>query len=366
MKHFYSSILLLLFISSCNWQNKTETKKVMTEEQAKVNALGVDEYFIETQDTVSKYGPQNISRTMLQDQNGNYWFSTWEGIIRYDGNVFTNVTLKEGLIHFHASTVFEDLAGNLWFGVFGGGLYFYNGKSFTHFTKTDGLVSNYINCIQEDMVGNIWFGTFEGVSCYNGKSFTNFTIKDGLSSNRINSILKDKTGKLWFGTDAGINCYDGKSFNNFTIKEGLPFSNVSTIIQDKKGNIWIGAGDGLYCYDGKTVTNVLKNSIVSVFEDKKGNLWLSVDKANVNWLSTGQEADHSKTLNTYNGMVLCRYDGKLFTEILAKSDSKESWRNQIFEGFEDKSGNIWFGTVNGVCRYDGKSFTDFSKNVPKQ
>lgn len=366
MKYVTPLILLLFFISSCNWQNKTDVKKVMTDEQAKVNALGVDEYFIESNDTVSQYGPKNISRKMLQDRNGNYWFSTWEGIIRYDGKLFTNVTLKEGLIHFHVFTVFEDLVGNLWFGMAGGGLYFYSGKSFIHFTTADGLISNYINCIQKDKDGNIWIGSFEGVSCYNGKSFTNFTMKDGLSSNRINSILEDKTGKLWFGTDAGINCYDGKSFTNFTVKENLPFSNVRSIIEDKKGNIWIGAGDGLYCYDGKFVTNILMNSIVNIFADKKGNLWLSVGKASVNWLSSGQKANNSKTLNINNGMVLCCYDGNNFTEILVKNDSEESWRNQIFEGFEDRYGNIWFGTVNGVCCYDGKFFSDFSKNISKQ
>lgn len=366
MKHIYSLLLLLFFISSCNWQNKTDTSKVITEDQAKINELGVDPNFIETQDTISKYGPQNITRKMLQDKNGNYWFSTWEGIIRYDGKFFTNITLKEGLIHFHVFSVYEDKVGNLWFGTIRGGLYRYNGKSFSHFTMKDGLVSNFIGCIEEDKSGNIWVGTDDGVSCYDGKSFTNFSMQDGLSGNRVNCIAKDKTGKLWFGTDAGVSCYDGKSFTNFTKKSGLAFTNVHSIIEDKNKNIWIGSGDGLYCYDGKSLTSLVKNSISYIFEDKKGNLWLSVGKVEVNWLSTGQDAELNKKLNTYNGMVLCRYDGREFTEVLAKNDSEDSWRNQIFEGFEDKTGNIWFGTVNGVCRYDGKSFTDFSKNVSKQ
>ena len=35
---------------------------------------------------------------------------------------------------------------------------------------------------------------------------------------------------------------------------------------------------------------------------------------------------------------------------------------QIGCGFQDRKGNLWFGTLNeGVYRYDGKSFAQFTK-----
>jgi ligand-binding sensor domain-containing protein len=333
-------LLLLIFITSCNGQvkrnlpidNVSEPKKIPAR-QPEINT--VYDPFLKKWDAISTNGPKSITRNVLQDKNGNYWFATWEGIIFYDGTHFTNVTLKEGLRPFHVFSVLEDKTGNLWFGTIRGGLYRYDGRSFTLFTTTDGLANDVILCMLEDQAGNIWFGTEEGVSRYNGKTFTNFTTQDGLSGN-VNSIAQDKTGKLWFGTRYGVNgdlsCYDGKSFTHFKNNRGLPFSNVRSIIEDKTGNIWIGGQDGLLRYDGKSFTNISTNFIGYIFEDKTGNLWLSEDET--------------------NGWVLNKYDGKSSTKIAASS--------MIFGITEDITGNIWFGTMNGVGRYDGKSVTNFT------
>lgn len=335
-------IMILTFgFSSCGHEPKTipsatTTNSSVTDTTNELMKLKPvdDPYFVETQDTISMTGPHSITRNVLQDKNGNYWFATWEGIIRYDGKLFTNFTLKEGLLRFHVFSLLEDKTGNLWFGTIRGGVYRYNGNSFTLFTTKNGLVSNFIECIQEDKEGNIWFGTDEGVSRYNGKTFTNFTIQDGLSANFVHSIAQDKTGKLWFATHGGVSCYDGKSFTDFKNKENQIFSNVRSIIEDNKGSIWIGSENGLTRYDRKSLTNFRYNFTGYIFEDKRGNLWLSEGKVNS------------------RGMALTKYNGKSFTEI--KSG------NQIFGITEDRTGNIWFGTENGVCRYDGKSVDDFA------
>jgi len=74
---------------------------------------------------------------------------SFQGIIKYDGKVFTNYTLKEDLIHFHMFSVMEDKIGNLWFGSVGGGVYKYDGKSFTLFTTEGGLPDDRISCFME-------------------------------------------------------------------------------------------------------------------------------------------------------------------------------------------------------------------------
>ena len=85
-----------------------------------LNNVG-DPNFVVAPDIVSTQGPSNITRNILQDRNGNYWFASWEGIVRYDGKLFTYVTLKEGLRRFHVFSVLEDQTGNLWFGMIRGG-----------------------------------------------------------------------------------------------------------------------------------------------------------------------------------------------------------------------------------------------------
>jgi ligand-binding sensor domain-containing protein len=34
---------------------------------------------------------------------------------------------------------------------------------------------------------------------------------------------------------------------------------------------------------------------------------------------------------------------------------------RVIEIVEDKAGNVWFGTSDGLIKYDGKKFTKFSK-----
>jgi ligand-binding sensor domain-containing protein len=362
----------------------------------------VDPYFVKTLDTISTRGPVSITRNILQDKKGNFWFASWQGIMKYDGKVFTNYTLKENLINFHVFSVLEDKSDNIWFGTIRGGVYMYKpekngeGGTFTLFTTKDGLASDIVGCIFEDKKGNIWFGTDMGVSCYNPsasispgaktglttlsglvikskKSFTNFTTKDGLSNNDVNAIVEDNTGKLWFGTRGEGVCFydpsdslsaDGKMFHNFKNKEGLPFNQVRSIIKDKKGNLWFGGNDGLWRYNlstslstsEKSFTQLGTNFVGYIYEDKKGNIW------------TGSEGENSRN------WVLTRYNpekngaGEKSEPVIIKKQA-----GQIFGIIEDTNGNIWFGTERGVCRYDpsvelrtdSKSFTEFRDYLAK-
>ncbi|MCW3077260.1 MAG: histidine kinase [Bacteroidetes bacterium] len=321
-----------------------------------------DPYFVASSDTISRFGPGSITRHILEDTKGNIWLASWQGIVRYDGKVFTNYTLKENLIPFHVYSLFEDRSGNVWFGTVRGGAYKYDGKTFTLFTTENGLADDLISCIMQDKKGNIWLATDGGASCLDTsawhrtsvkgpfslpvstkKGVANYTADNGLSGNRVNSIIQDKSGKIWMGTRSGVSCYDGKSFTNFTINDSVPFTNVRCIKEDQRGRIWIGGQEGLYCYDPfatkeTSLIKLMANFIGYVYEDKAGNFWFSAGET--------------------KGMALYKYDHKEFKKIIEKNMNGDS---QVFEITEDKNNNIWFGTMRGPCRYDGTSFTYFTK-----
>lgn len=404
MRNLFFVLVFLFF--SCNHNHKTtattisESNLPVTKSAPptllKINTPIDDPNFVLPIDTISKFGPHSITRNILQENfdsfgNGNLWFATWEGIVSYDGKLFTNHTLKEGLKHYHVFSILQERSnsyreGNIWFGTIGGGVYQYNPSasssidknSFTLFTTKDGLVNDVVLCMMEDKKGNIWFGTDNGVSRFKENKFYNYTTKDGLSDNSVNCITQDKTGKIWFGTRGGISWYDPtqthlpgtKSFTNFTIDENLSFHNVRCILEDnsksiRNGNIWIGSQEGLSIYDPTVIPKNGSKSIINystvftsyIFQDKTGKIWLSGNKING------------------RGMTLSRYDPaitinpkQLSTIEIISNDM------QIFGLTEDRKGNIWFGMANGACRYNPsavlitgeKSFTYFSENVAKQ
>ena len=355
-KLIYYFLLSAIVFTACKGQEKSAPKFSRKEDsipptqvwptiQSALNNLDNDPYFVETKEIDAPFGPSSITRNIVEDQNGNLWLATWEGIVRYDGKTFTNFTNKEGLRRYHTFAAMEDRDGNLWFGSIGAGVYRYDGKKFTNFTTKDGLADNSIGCIFQDKSGDIWIGTFNGASRYDGRSFTNYTTKEGMD---INTIIQDKTGKIWFGTRGFTYFYDGKSFTNFKNEAGLPFNNVRSIIEDKNSNLWLGGQDGLYRYDGTSFSIYSKEFIGFIYEDSQGVIW-----------TCGGNAAKSR-----RNMVLSRIEDKsLPVEQPCLKIIKEE-QGQIFGIMEDSKGRIWYGTERGICRYDRNEFAYFFKENP--
>lgn len=244
---------------------------------------------VKSETVISSQGPDRMVRTIKQDRYGNIWLASAGGMIRYDGKSFTYITDRINPARFFS--VLEDRKGNFWFASVGSGVDYYDGKSLRNYTTRDGLASDRVTNIYEDGAGNIWFGTENGASRYDGKAFKNFKMNEASAVNQgdsvhqsvylnqlpaahwmhndVNSIIEDKTGKFWFGTRGFTFIYDGKVYTALTRKDGKPFQNVRTIIRDKKGNIWLGGNDGLWKYDGSTFTNFSQKFVGYIYEEKQ-------------------------------------------------------------------------------------------------
>jgi ligand-binding sensor domain-containing protein len=323
----------------------------------------------ETKDSITSQPPNGMDWAwdIKQDRNGNMWFASEAGIIRYDGKSFNNIASKVSSGHFFS--VLEDRKGNFWFSSRDSGVYYYNGKSFRNFTTRDGLLNNLVARIYEDKKGNIWFSVSQGVSRYDGKSFRNYIINgDGMNEDRTGktfsdspgylptSVIEDKTGKLWFATQGNTFMYDGKTFTVFT-HEDKPFKNVHSIIEDKKGNIWLGGKNGLWRYNGSTFTNFTQKLVSKIIEDKKGNIWTSSE------VSGKVQSDHGANTTVW---ALSRYDeNSLYSK---KPTVTEITRTNFFMFglLEATDGSIWFSADGGPYRYDGKTITDFRRKEGQQ
>jgi ligand-binding sensor domain-containing protein len=253
------SFVLLVFTAVCQGQFIKENSKIDNPKDSIIN--------LEANAVDVSLGPSKITRTIKQDRNGNIWIASWEGVIRYDGKSFVNMTSKVSTSRFFS--ILEDSKGNLWFGSIGSGVYYYDGNTFRNYTTKDGLVNDNIQHIYQDKIGNVWFATQGGASYYDGESFHDFTTKNGLPNNDLNSIIEDKTGNFWFASRGELSYYDGKKITIFRKDNGQDFINVRSIIEDKNGHIWFGGNDGLWRYDGHLLINITTHFIGYIYKDKK-------------------------------------------------------------------------------------------------
>ncbi|HEX8279088.1 MAG TPA: two-component regulator propeller domain-containing protein, partial [Segetibacter sp.] len=93
--HVYPLFFMFIFCTPGKGQTKTELPPDTVKAENKVTATD---------------GPTTAVRTIKQDRKGNIWLASNEGIIRYDGKSFTNITVKLTSDRFFS--VLEDRKGN--------------------------------------------------------------------------------------------------------------------------------------------------------------------------------------------------------------------------------------------------------------
>lgn len=219
---------------------------------------------------------------------------------------------------------------------------------FHNFSVEDGLAQAQVLSMCQDHNGNMWFGTNGGgASRYDGNKFTTYNENDSLSNNVVFSIAELKNQKLFFGTNGGLSEYDGKTFTKFTEKNGLPHSRVFKILQDHKGIVWIGTAKG--------VCQFLNNKIIPFDRDSLLNtsnvFAIYADKADNIWFGTFG-----------NGLIKYNVQQDKFQYYTEKKGLEGSLVRSINE---DKTGNIFVGTTQGISKINTKGELE-KVNIPKQ
>lgn len=183
---------------------------------------------------------------------GSVWIGTDnEGLYVKDATDYLHTTT--GLTVF---TLEEDKSGNVWVGA-NNGLLRWNGTSWTNISNTEGLPSGSVTSLLADSKDRMWIGILNDTKVYwrDSKGIHPLSLMTGLVGNDIRDICEDKKGDLWFATyGSGLVRYDGvvphpyKYWDSFSATR-IPENNVNCVISDQDGNMWFGlATKGLLKY----------------------------------------------------------------------------------------------------------------------
>jgi signal transduction histidine kinase/DNA-binding response OmpR family regulator/ligand-binding sensor domain-containing protein len=239
------------------------------------------------------YPETKAVQSVFWDRDGNLLSAIEKnGIVKMDST--GNIT-EHWLEGKDFSSVFQDNAGNLWFGGRYSGLFAKNAETgkITELFVDDRYKFNYNN-FREDADGNMYISLFgRGFIRYNPttqeiKKFVNIqNDKNSVSTDWIYSIVIDNEGLVWLGSVNGLECYNPKTeiFTRFSLP-GITKYIVHSLLNDGEGNIWTGTNQGLAHFNTKTNTTELFqekdglscNVVYALAKDAHGNIWCSTLK----------------------------------------------------------------------------------------
>lgn len=300
---------------------------------------------------ILKGRPECEVKKFFQDSNGYLWFSTTEGLFRFNGVEFQHFNGRDSIAEALITAISEDKSGEVWVGYKNGELAHFNGLYFEKFVSEEGNSSSEISDIFFDSNGTLWFSTVgEGVYYFIGKNrkrLYNISTDDGLSDNYTYSISEAPTKELFIGTDNGISTIDmttRKVTRIISMKNGLP-DNIVRHIEINGDKLWVGMDEGGLCiYDiNRKNFDLLfpwNFGTINTFHLRSGNeCWVSTKSSGLVQISWNRKNYSIRQFTINNGLP----------------------SNETYTVFSDREMNIWAGYKNKIVLAASTSFEFLDK-----
>ena len=303
----------------------------------------------------------NSVASIYQDQNGYMWFGTFDGLNRYDGNdfkVYRHIHTDPNSIQGNAISCIEgDFENNLWVGTTAGPVVFNAERSsFTPLQyydtnkKIKPLNFTAYEIIAVHSLHMILVATKEGIVVYKeGEKIGTAIPFNGKLNYIARSISYNAKKQIFyvFITGTGLCQYDIKSKKLTLLNPTITGSNCIKLTND---GLWIGTDEGAYLYNHNLNTYsknyFLEKTVVRDFYQQENRLWIATDGAGLFTITKNQPAP-----------VLYRASGPVS---LLNSKS-------LYDIFESKTGEMWFGTLRGGVSMMGEKplyFNHFKSKDP--
>jgi signal transduction histidine kinase/ligand-binding sensor domain-containing protein len=248
----------------------------------------------------------------------------------------------------------------------------------------DGFSKGFISSIAQTPDGYLWLGTEFGLLRFDGVRNIPWQAPAGehLPGSEILSLLAARDGSLWIGTRGGLASWKGGKLTQYPELAGQA---VGALLEDREGTVWAGGfavlspgrlcafqNNSVHCSGGD---GRLGYGVLGLYDDSKDNLWAAVPYGLWRWKPGPSEfhpmpddPDSVQPLGEGDGGALLfstrrgtrRFlDGK--TEVYPLPGNGEELRAHRM--LRDRNGGVWFGTSDRGLVHVHQGRTDvFSKS----
>lgn len=247
------------------------------------------------------------------------------------GYHYTSYNIDDGIPQSYIYCILQDNYGQLWVGT-GNGLSCYNGLHFETYTTSDSLADNFV-CCGISGKQKLLFGHMNGaVTIYNGKEFKKIQ-SDVPAHSPVSSFVIDNQGEIWYSTygDGFFRIRDeGIVADNFPIQEQVM---VSSFVFTDSDKLLIGTPFGLK--PGKVI-----NEKIEVGEPVKG-----IPEDRVNAIRINEDSSGFYVLTEDKGLyIVYVHSDSIEVKIPGYQipDDYTGFQDMII----DQTGNLWLASLN--------------------
>lgn len=285
---------------------------------------------------------QGVVMNILQDRKGLIWFSTWNGLNKFDGYTFK--TYKTSLEDSYAfgtnrmGNIIESQYGDIWCPTYDGQVCLFDVQTEKFINVLRSIESttkqtNNVNRIYSLKKGIAWIICEDGYAyradeqlCKTGEGITLYSpFNQNLKGEKIFNVFQDSEDDEWILTDKGVSIIGEK-----TLDTDFPFQFITQI---KETVYLIAEQDKLASYDFRTkklkFTDVpYPHEIIHNVTPLEGNIL---------------------ALGTDNGLILYSTQENSFQQIDIRTATQPS--NYVESVYQDRQGDIWiFSPTPGITR----------------
>ena len=270
---------------------------------------------------------------------------------------FSYISINEGLSQSTVFSIDQDQRGNMWFATYDG-VNKYDGYSFTvyqHNEEDPNSIANDISrIVKTDSQGRVWIGTRDGLSYYDEEKdkFRNFFYEKKGKRQQINGIAEISPEQLLISTQEGLTMFDIKESKFVDDSFSAAMHKLIASALYRQGNIiYIGTPvDGLYSYSIpqkklEKITPITETKqIQAILQQSPTRIWVATEGAGLLLLNP-----KTKEVKAYHH---------------SSSNPKSISSNYIRSLALDSQNRLWIGTFNDLNIYHegSDSFVSYSSS----
>lgn len=307
---------------------------------------------------------RDFLQLIMTDSSGTLWLLKNCGcvLLYKDGRISTLKVDDRQRCPVNTWTGVKDSFGNAWLGTYNN-LYCYRDSRFIEFGPGEGIPGRGISSLLEDSCGQLWVASnTDGIFKLKAGRFSQVRIKGIDPTTVVVRLYEDRSGGIWIGTNRGLFLQKDKQVIHMTTAQGLSHNSVTKILEDSGGNLWVGTKNGINRIRKSPggrflIDNCLDRHIIkSIYEDEEKNLWIGTDGQGLKRLR--DTAFHTLDFGTRHSDFITSihqtaagdiWTGTRLGELMRIKDrrvvEKISFEDQINSLADDRSGNLWIGTL---------------------